>query len=79
MNSPLRVFMIDDNQDHCILVLRELRREFSVLQAEQITDADAFVRALDTGGFDMVITEFQLRWTDGLEAPANETAPGPWF
>ncbi|MBI4642100.1 MAG: response regulator [Candidatus Tectomicrobia bacterium] len=66
MNTPLRLLLLDDNPDDRALVMRELRREFPDLQAEQITEAKGFAQALEVGNFDLVITDYQLRWTDGL-------------
>jgi PAS domain S-box-containing protein len=64
--SPLHILLIDDNPDDRTLVIRELRREFPKLQVTQIIDAKGFSQALETGNFDLVITDYQLRWTDGL-------------
>ncbi|MBI4642101.1 MAG: response regulator, partial [Candidatus Tectomicrobia bacterium] len=66
MNGPLRILLIDDNPDDRALVMRELRREFPDLIVGQITEARSFAQALETGNFDLVITDHQLRWTDGL-------------
>src|SRR4051812_45942395 len=66
MKDPLRAVLIDDNPDDRALVMRELRRTFPTLQAEEVTDDKSFTRVLDAGGMDLVITDFQLRWTDGL-------------
>jgi len=66
VNPSLRVLLIDDNPHDRALVESELRREFPDLKAEQVTDGEGFDRALGAGGFDLVITDYQLRWTDGL-------------
>jgi PAS domain S-box-containing protein len=66
MSQSLHILLIDDNPDDRTLVVRELRREFSDLQVEQVADADGLNRALATDNFDLVITDYQLRWTDGL-------------
>jgi len=66
MNSTLRILLIDDNPDDRMLTIRELRREFLDLQVEQVIEAKRFARALERGDFDLVITDYQLRWTDGL-------------
>jgi PAS domain S-box-containing protein len=58
--------LIDDNPDDRILVVRELRRNFNEVQIEQVADVEGFNRALKSSGFDLVITDYQLRWTDGL-------------
>jgi len=66
MNDLLRILLIDDNLDDRLLVIRELRREFPDLQVEQIIEAEGLAQALEAGDFDLVITDYQLRQTDGL-------------
>ena len=67
MNDLLRVLIIDDNPDDRILVVRGLRREFTHVEVKQtIIEAEGLTRALEAGDFDLVITDYQLRWSDGL-------------
>ncbi len=66
MSSGLRILLIDDNPDDRSLVIRELRREFPGLEVKQIIEAKGFAHELEAGDFDLVITDYQLRWTDGL-------------
>lgn len=65
-NAPIRVLLVDDNPNDRALTLRELRRAFPALSAQEIADLDSLQRAIEEGGFDAVITDYQLRWTDGL-------------
>ena len=58
--------LVDDNPDDRVLALRELTREFPGIRAEQVVDSPGFASALSTGGFDLVITDYQLGWSDGL-------------
>jgi PAS domain S-box-containing protein len=67
MNDQLRILLIDDNPDDRRLAIRELRREFPDVQLEEVTDAKGFSQALEAGGFDLVITDYHLHWTDGLK------------
>ena len=62
----IRAVLIDDNPDDRALVLRELEREFPGLAVAHILDAAGFAALLDRGGFDLVVTDYQLRWSDGL-------------
>ncbi|HID56752.1 TPA: response regulator, partial [Candidatus Poribacteria bacterium] len=67
MNHGLRVLLIEDNPDDRFLTIRELQREFGRVEVEQITDRRGFEQALESGEFDVVITDYQLRWGNGLE------------
>ena len=63
---PLRVLLLDDTPGGHGIVMRSLRQRFPGLRVEQIVDAESLGRSLEAGDFDLVITEYQLRWTDGL-------------
>jgi PAS domain S-box-containing protein len=66
MNHPLRLLLIDDNPDDRSLVIRELRGEWPDLSVEQAYDTATFGQALNGDAFDLVITDYHLRWTDGI-------------
>ena len=66
MNDQLHILLVDDNPEDRALVIRELRRDFPNLQINQITDANQFARALESDKGGLVITDYQLRWSDGL-------------
>lgn len=63
----MKILLIDDNRFDRTLVLRELHKEFPELMANEILDAAAMETALADGGFDLVITDYQLQWTTGTE------------
>ncbi len=65
--NKLRILLIDDNPDDRALVIRELRREFPGLEVNQIIEAQSLNHALEGGDFDMVVTDYQLLWSNGLE------------
>jgi len=62
----LNLLLIDDNEDDRVLIIYELRREFPELQVEPVIDTESLHQALTTGNFNLVITDYQLRWNDGL-------------
>lgn len=67
MNHPLRLLLLDDNPDYRPLIERELRKEFPGLQVTEIRDAQNFFQVLEKVQFDLVVSDHQLRWTDGLK------------
>ncbi|HEY9607341.1 MAG TPA: response regulator [Allocoleopsis sp.] len=62
----LRILIVDDNPHDRILAIRSLEREFPELQVQEVAKAEDLDRALERGDFDVVITDYQLRWSDGL-------------
>lgn len=66
MTQRLRLLLIDDNPDDRTLAMHHLRREFPECHAEEVTNPEEFRRAVDRGGFDCVITDYQVGWTDGM-------------
>ncbi|MEH2204302.1 MAG: response regulator [Nostoc sp.] len=64
----LRILLIDDNLNDRLLAIHVLKQEFFDLQFYEIVQAKDLEQALETGQFDLVITDYQLRWSDGLTA-----------
>lgn len=67
MIQNLRILLLDDNADDRLLAIRELKQGISHLQVHEIAEAQGLEPALEAGGFDLVITDYQLRWSNGLE------------
>jgi two-component sensor histidine kinase len=61
-----RVLLIDDNPADRDLLTRHLCRSFDGIDCVEIFRRQDFEAALAQGGFDIVITDYQLRWADGL-------------
>jgi PAS domain S-box-containing protein len=61
-----RILLIEDSPDDRVLIRRELSQEFPHLKIEEITEAKGLSQSLSAGNFDLVITDYQLRWNDGL-------------
>jgi two-component sensor histidine kinase/CheY-like chemotaxis protein len=64
---PVRMLLVDDNEDDRTLVARELARAYPQLQVTEARDEKEFQGALDQAPADLVITDYQLRWSDGLK------------
>lgn len=62
----LRILLIDDNLSDRLLAARELGKTFSNLHLLEV-GASEFTSILEAGEFDVVITDYQLRWSNGLE------------
>lgn len=61
-----RILLIDDNPHDRLLAIHALEQEFADLQVKQIIRAEQLEEALSVENFDVVITDYQLRWSDGL-------------
>ncbi|HEY9748555.1 MAG TPA: response regulator [Allocoleopsis sp.] len=61
-----RILIIDDNPDDRLLVKRELQRQFPDFELAEIATPTELTQALAFGGFDLVITDYQLGWNNGV-------------
>lgn len=66
MSDP-KILIIDDNSSDRTLALRELKKLFPQLQYIEIIDETSFAKALEQDNFNLVITDYQLGWTTGLD------------
>ena len=62
----LSILLIDDNPNDRLMIDRELRKTFADLEIKSAIDAQTLEQILAAGGFDLVITDYQVRWSDGL-------------
>ena len=67
MRDSLHILLVDDNPDDRSLIIRTLRQEYANVRIREVTDERRLAEALAEGGFDLVITDYQLRWTDGIK------------
>jgi two-component sensor histidine kinase len=63
----MRIFVADDDPDTRALVARALCQEFSDAVIREIVDDADLNEALIEATADMLITDYDLRWTDGLD------------
>ena len=66
MEDFLNILIVDDNPDDRALVMRELSREFPNAHFVPVPDGRTLFRALQSGPCDLVTTDYQLRWSDGI-------------
>ncbi|MEG3877303.1 PAS domain-containing protein [Microcoleus sp. herbarium7] len=62
----LSIVLIDDNPNDRLMIDRELRKTFPDVEIKSAIDAQTLEQILAAGGFDIVITDYQVRWSDGL-------------
>ncbi|MCU0541371.1 MAG: response regulator [Oscillatoriaceae cyanobacterium Prado104] len=62
----LSILLIDDNPNDRLMIDRELKKAFAELEIRSVIDAKSLDKALEIGGFDLIITDYQLHWNDGL-------------
>ncbi|MBK7644488.1 MAG: response regulator [Planctomycetes bacterium] len=67
MKPAPSILLVDDNPDDRLLVRRLVGRELPQCRFQEVIDRQGLERALQTGGFDLVITDYHLRWGDGIE------------
>lgn len=77
MNGELHFLLIDDNPDDRALVARELSRAFPRARLTSITTMDALLPAIAAHDFDLVITDYHLRWSDGLTVLSKVKTSSP--
>ncbi len=66
-DGVLRVLVLDDNPYDRQLTLRELRKEFPDVEAGEPLDDAEFREALANATFDIVVTDFNLKWSNGVD------------
>ena len=68
MTAPtLRVLVLDDNPHDRQLTLRQLRKQFPDVEAIEPLDDAGFRDALANETFDVVVTDFNLKWASGMD------------
>ncbi|MBE9048009.1 response regulator [Pleurocapsales cyanobacterium LEGE 10410] len=63
----LKTLIIDDNPSDRTLALRELKKLVPQLQYREVMDEASFRAALSENNFNLVVTDYQLLWTTGLD------------
>ena len=66
LKSNPRIVLIDDDPQDRSLAAVVLSRELGEMRLREVEDAGGFALALNAGTIDLVITELDLAWSDGL-------------
>jgi PAS domain S-box-containing protein len=67
IDEELKILLIDDNPHDRLRLERELAGCFPGLAVHSVRSSEELDVALAAGGFDLAITDFQLRWADGTD------------
>lgn len=62
----MKFLIVDDNPGDRELIVRQLRREFGDAECVEVFQRKDFEAAVARGDVDVVLTDYQLNWTDGL-------------
>ena len=71
--DPLCVVIVDDNPDDRSLIRRVLAKEFPGCFITDVPDAPAWEAVVDDAQIQVVITDYHLRWSDGLTIDNRQT------
>ena len=73
---PTRVLMIDDAPQDRFLARRALDALFPDLAMAEVRDAAELAAALERRDFDAIVTDYRLKWSDGLKVLEAVRASG---
>ncbi len=60
MSTPLRVLIVEDQEDDAALMLRELRRAQFEPEYERVETEEEMAAALEKGGWEIVLSDHGL-------------------
>ncbi|MEO5656401.1 MAG: response regulator, partial [Nitrospiria bacterium] len=73
----MRALHIEDNPDDRALAARELIRAFPDIEIVSIGNHAALSREIEHGTVDLVLTDYQFNWSDGLQVLREVKARRP--
>ncbi len=63
----MRFLIIDDNPADRLLIVRKLRKEFEHSEFTEVGRPGELDEVIEQGGFDFILTDYQLNWANGLQ------------
>jgi len=77
MSHQLTILLVDDNPQDRHLVLRELRLAYPTATILEAVDQEQFDLLLASHPFDVVVTDYHLHWSDGIQVLRAVKARAP--
>jgi PAS domain S-box-containing protein len=77
MSDTLNILLVDDNSDDRAVAMRELGRAFPHCQFHHAANPKDLFLAVECGGWDVVITDYHLGWSDGITVLLSVKARNP--
>jgi DNA-binding NtrC family response regulator len=73
----MRILVVDDDRDARILATRMLRQEFPGAEIAEPVDAAELTRAVEAAPADVLVSDLDLKWTDGFAVFAQVKGAHP--
>lgn len=73
-----KVLVVDDNPNDRFLIARLITREWPEAEIHEVTGVADFEACLERFPYSVVVTDYHLRWTDGLEVLARVRQRDPY-
>lgn len=68
MSTELRILHLEDNENDALLIEAALERSSFTCSIDRVDTREAFVEALEQGGYDLILSDFSLPTFNGLAA-----------
>ena len=77
MRTTVRILLVDDNPADRELAKREIAHAIGEVSFEEVTDQVELDAVLQSGNLDLVVTDYAVRWTNGLQVLEQAKAACP--
>lgn len=74
--APLRILMVEDSENDALLAARALAQHGYEQSYVRVETRDDFLKALDRGGWDLILADYSLPQFCGLDVPGLVSARG---